>query len=196
MADNLACAEAMVAAYNAQDFAAMERQIAADVDFAHFNRNFVLTSRDELIGVLRQFASDSFVERRFEAPERVIASGERVTRGQPTRATAVARSASVRGTPRSTAAASACQRGWIVGSKRVLAAWTAPTRVRHSRSSNGGASRWPSRFRRASDELGWYSEKTDSNRRISAIASPARRGASGCDRRSVTRAPRAMPVST
>ena len=38
VADNLACAKAMIAAYNAQDFALMESQIAADVDFAHFNR--------------------------------------------------------------------------------------------------------------------------------------------------------------
>jgi ketosteroid isomerase-like protein len=80
MADNLASAEAMIAAYNAQDFAAMKRQIAPDVDFAHFNRNFVLTSRDELLGVLRQFASDFFVERRFEPAERVIASGDSVVR--------------------------------------------------------------------------------------------------------------------
>lgn len=76
MADNLARAEAMVAAYNAQDFAAMEKQIAPDVDFAHFNRNFVLTSRAELLGVLRQFASDCIPDRRFEPSERIFAVGD------------------------------------------------------------------------------------------------------------------------
>jgi hypothetical protein len=80
MADNLACAEAMIAAYNALDFAGMEGQIAANVDFAHFNRNFALTSRDELISVLRQFASDFFIERHFEPAERTIVSGDTVVR--------------------------------------------------------------------------------------------------------------------
>lgn len=80
VADNLACAKAMIAAYNAQDFALMESQIAADVDFAHFNRNFALTSRDELMGVIRQFASDFFTERHFEPAERIIASGDIVVR--------------------------------------------------------------------------------------------------------------------
>jgi predicted ester cyclase len=80
VADNLARAEAMIAAYNAQDFAAMERQIVADVDFAHYNRNFFLTSRDELLGVLRQFASDFFLDRRFEPAERIVASGDTVVR--------------------------------------------------------------------------------------------------------------------
>ncbi len=80
MADNLAYADALIAAYNAQDFAKMEAQIAADVDFAHFNRNFVLTSREELLGVLRQFASDCIPDRQFEAPERVFAVGDTVVR--------------------------------------------------------------------------------------------------------------------
>ena len=80
MADNLACAEAMITAYNAQDFAAMEGLIAHDVDFAHFNRNFVLTSRDELIGVLRQFASDCIPDRHFEPAERMFAVDDTVVR--------------------------------------------------------------------------------------------------------------------
>ena len=80
MADNLACAEAMIASYNAKDFAAMEGQIAADVDFAHFNRNFILTSRDDLLGVLRQFASDCIPDRRFEPAERIFAAGDTVVR--------------------------------------------------------------------------------------------------------------------
>lgn len=80
MADNLAYAEAMVAAYNAQDFARMAGQIAPTVDFAHFNRNFALSSREELLGVLRQFASDFFTERHFEPAERTIVSGDTVVR--------------------------------------------------------------------------------------------------------------------
>jgi hypothetical protein len=80
MADNLARAEAMITAYNAQDFVAMESQIAADVDFAHFNRNFVLTSRDELIGVLRQFASNCIPDRHFEPAERIFAVDDTVVR--------------------------------------------------------------------------------------------------------------------
>jgi hypothetical protein len=80
MADNLAYADAMIAAYNAQDFATMETQIAPDVDFAHFNRNFALASRDALLGVLRQFASDCIPDRHFETPERVFAAGNTVVR--------------------------------------------------------------------------------------------------------------------
>ncbi len=80
VADNMACAEAMIAAYNAQNFALMETQIAPDVDFSHFNRNFILTSRDELLGVLRQFASDCIPDRHFEPAERMIVSGDTVVR--------------------------------------------------------------------------------------------------------------------
>ena len=80
MADNLANAQAMIAAYNAQDFTAMEAMIAPDVDFAHFNRDFVLTSRDALLDVLRQFARDCFVERRFEPADRMFGSGDMVAR--------------------------------------------------------------------------------------------------------------------
>jgi SnoaL-like domain len=75
MVDSAAAAEALIAAYNAKDFDAMEAMIAPDIDFAHFNRDFVLTSRDELLGVLRQFARDFFVDRCFEPPERCVSSG-------------------------------------------------------------------------------------------------------------------------
>jgi hypothetical protein len=80
VADNLAIAEAMIAAYNAKEFAAMEAMIAPDIDFAHFNRNFAITSRDALIDVLRQFARDCFVERRFEPADRIFAAGDMVVR--------------------------------------------------------------------------------------------------------------------
>lgn len=80
MADNLASAEAMVTAYNAKDFAAMEALIAPDIDFAHFNRDFALAGREALLDVLRQFARDYFVERRFEPAERIFAAGDMVVR--------------------------------------------------------------------------------------------------------------------
>jgi hypothetical protein len=80
VADFAAIADKFIADYNAQQFDAMAAAIAPDVDFAHFNRNFALTSRDELISVLRQFASDFFTERHFETPERVIISGDTVVR--------------------------------------------------------------------------------------------------------------------
>jgi ketosteroid isomerase-like protein len=80
MADNLVTAEAMVAAYNAKDFAAMEALIAPDIDFAHFNRDFALAGREALLDVLRQFARDYFIERGFEPAERIFASGDMVVR--------------------------------------------------------------------------------------------------------------------
>jgi ketosteroid isomerase-like protein len=80
VADNLAIAKAMVAAYNAKDFAAMEALIAPDIDFAHFNRDFALAGRAALLDVLRQFARDYFVERRFEPAERIFAAGDMVVR--------------------------------------------------------------------------------------------------------------------
>ncbi len=80
MTNNLGRANAMIAAYNAQDFTAMATQIDPDVDFAHFNRNFCLNSRDELLGVLRQFASDCIPDRQFEPAERMFAVDDTVVR--------------------------------------------------------------------------------------------------------------------
>ena len=80
MADSVAAAERLIQAYNAKDFEAMEAMIAPDLDFAHFNRDFTMTSRDELLGVLRAFAATYVPDRRFEAPERVTAAGNLVVR--------------------------------------------------------------------------------------------------------------------
>ena len=80
MADPAAAAERLIQAYNAKDFEAMEAMIAPELDFAHFNRDFTMHSRDELLGVLRAFAETYVPDRRFEAPERVIASGNLVVR--------------------------------------------------------------------------------------------------------------------
>lgn len=80
MADPEAAAERLIQAYNAKDFEAMEALIAPDLDFAHFNRDFKMTSCSELLEVLRAFAASYVPDRRFEAPERVIVSGNLVVR--------------------------------------------------------------------------------------------------------------------
>lgn len=80
MVDFAAVSERLVQAYNAKDFATMESMIAPDLDFAHFNRDFLLSSRDALLDVLRQFASTYVPDRHFEAPERVTATGNIVVR--------------------------------------------------------------------------------------------------------------------
>lgn len=80
MADPEAAAERLIQAYNAKDFEAMEAMIAPDLDFAHFNRDFKMSSRSELLAVLRAFAASYVPDRRFEAPERVIVSGNLVVR--------------------------------------------------------------------------------------------------------------------
>lgn len=73
-------AERLIAAYNAKDFDTMAQIIAPDIDFAHFNRNFVLTSRDALLDVLRGFAATYAPDRHFEPPERVTTAGNIVVR--------------------------------------------------------------------------------------------------------------------
>jgi hypothetical protein len=67
---------ALIDAYNRQDFDALELMIAPDVDFAHFNRNFALSTRNELLAVLREFAANYMVERHFEPAERITESGD------------------------------------------------------------------------------------------------------------------------
>jgi len=68
-------AERLITAYNAKDFDAVEALIAPDIDFAHFNRNFAMTDRKALVDVLREFAANLFIDRRFESAERVTVSG-------------------------------------------------------------------------------------------------------------------------
>lgn len=80
MADPAAAAERLIQAYNAKDFEALEAMIAPDIDFAHYNRDFVLNSRDALLNVLRDFARSYVPDRRFEPVERVTTSGNIVVR--------------------------------------------------------------------------------------------------------------------
>lgn len=69
-------AAALIDAYNRKDFDALEQMISPALDFAHYNRNFVLSSRDELLAVLREFAANYMVTRHFDAPERVTEAGD------------------------------------------------------------------------------------------------------------------------
>ena len=80
MVDVAKAAETLVEAYNAKDFAALERLIAPDLDFAHYNRNFVMKSRDELLDILRAFAAQYVPDRHFEPVERVSVAGNIVVR--------------------------------------------------------------------------------------------------------------------
>lgn len=54
--------------------------IHPSLDFAHFNRDFLLQDRDALLAVLRQFAAEFIPDRRFESAERVIEAGDTVIR--------------------------------------------------------------------------------------------------------------------
>uniref|UniRef100_UPI0035CC48CC nuclear transport factor 2 family protein n=1 Tax=uncultured Sphingomonas sp. TaxID=158754 RepID=UPI0035CC48CC len=80
MVDLAAAADRLIQAYNAKDFDGMATMIAPDLDFAHFNRAFVLDSRDALLDVLKDFASRYVPDRHFEAPERVSVCGDIVVR--------------------------------------------------------------------------------------------------------------------
>jgi len=80
MVDVANAAERLIQAYNLKDFPAMEAIIAPDIDFAHFNRDFVLTERSELLDVLRGFADTYAPDRHFEAPERITVAGNIVVR--------------------------------------------------------------------------------------------------------------------
>lgn len=72
--------EQLIQAYNAKDFGAMAGLIAPDIDFAHFNRNFVMNSRDALLEVLQGFAASYAPDRRFEDAEMVLEVGDTVIR--------------------------------------------------------------------------------------------------------------------
>ena len=80
VADVARAAERLIQAYNAKDFGAMDAMMAPDIDFAHFNRDFVLTDRAALLDVLKDFAASYVPDRRFEDPERVTVAGNIVVR--------------------------------------------------------------------------------------------------------------------
>jgi len=80
MTDFKAAADRLIEAYNAKDFDELEKLIVPELDFAHFNRDFAFDSRDGLLGVLRQFASQLMPDRHFLKPERVTVAGNLVIR--------------------------------------------------------------------------------------------------------------------
>lgn len=80
MVDLVDVSERLVGAYNAKDFDTMAALIAEDIDFAHFNRDFNLGSRDALLDVLKQFAETCVPDRHFEQPERIFTVGDKVVR--------------------------------------------------------------------------------------------------------------------
>lgn len=80
MEDLVARSEQFVDAYNRQDFDALGAMIVPDLDFAHFNRAFAFSKRDELIAVLRHFAAEFVPDRHFEPAERVTQVGRTVIR--------------------------------------------------------------------------------------------------------------------
>ena len=80
MADLAQASDRFFAAYNDQDFDTMAAMMAEKLDFNHFNRDFPMESRDQLLDTLRTFASQYFVERGFGAPEKRLVDGNTVVR--------------------------------------------------------------------------------------------------------------------
>ncbi len=77
-----AIVEDLVAAYNAKDFARVRELFAPRFYFCHHNRNFEFRDRDELIAIMRHFATEAVPDRRFHPAVRTIESGNVVIREQ------------------------------------------------------------------------------------------------------------------
>jgi predicted ester cyclase len=88
MTDFAAAADRLVAAYNGKDWDALERLVAPDLDFAHYNRDFAFDDRDGLLAVIKMFADELAPDRRFTEPERVTVQGNVVVRESNYQATA------------------------------------------------------------------------------------------------------------
>lgn len=80
MVDARARSDALIDAYNRKDFEAMEALMSPTLDFAHFNRDFVLADRGELLTILRNFAANLIPDRCFDPPERVVEVGDMIVR--------------------------------------------------------------------------------------------------------------------
>lgn len=80
MADLAQLSDRFFAAYNDQDFGTMAAMLAEQLDFNHFNRDFPMNSRDQLLETLRTFAGQYFVERGFGPPEKLLVDGNTVVR--------------------------------------------------------------------------------------------------------------------
>jgi len=76
MADNKARAQSFIEAYNRKDFDVMEAMMSPTLDFAHFNRDFALRDRGELLAILANFAAELIPDRHFEEAERIFEAGD------------------------------------------------------------------------------------------------------------------------
>ena len=78
--DVAAAAERFIGFYNAKDFDGLAAMASPNLDFAHFNRDFAFSTRDQLLEVLKQFGGALAPDRKFLPPERVTVSGNTVVR--------------------------------------------------------------------------------------------------------------------
>jgi hypothetical protein len=75
MVDAVAATKTLITAYNNKDFDKLERLVAPNLAFAHFNRGIAFSSRDAVFALLRQSAFAAVPDRAFEDPERITSSG-------------------------------------------------------------------------------------------------------------------------
>jgi len=80
MTDFVAASNKLIAAYNAKDFVTLRSLLAPDIDMAHFNRNYAVKRREDLLETMEAFAASYMPDRLFQPPERVMASGNFVIR--------------------------------------------------------------------------------------------------------------------
>ncbi len=80
MVDVATASDRLIASYNAKDFDELSALIDPDLDFAHFNRDFILGSREALVEALKGFAETYAPDRRFEPADRVTVAGNIVVR--------------------------------------------------------------------------------------------------------------------
>lgn len=74
--------ERYIEAYNALDFAGMEKLLSPTLDFQHYNRGFAFTSGAELVATLRTFAADYLPDRKLGPAHRLNVVGDVVYREQ------------------------------------------------------------------------------------------------------------------
>lgn len=77
MADPLDIAARWIAAYNAKDFATLAGLMTADIHVEHHNRGACIDGAEQLLSVMRQFAT-MLPDRRFHSIRRQFASGATV----------------------------------------------------------------------------------------------------------------------
>ena len=77
-----AIVEALIDAYNTQDFARLRGFFVDDLHFCHHNRGFTLDTADEFVSLLEHFAREIVPDRRFGPRVRILESGNTVVREQ------------------------------------------------------------------------------------------------------------------